>query len=430
MQAEQTTGKARGPVLEHSEQTEIQSQAHRRWRFKALGRGLRQGKEGQALVEFALTLPFLILLFVVLVELGLLIRSHMTVTSSVREAVRVVSARGNADPAVLVTSDGKIYGGNDVNNRVGQDGDTVLVQNVNTSLGQESSNITLLMTFRADATEVNTTYVKDSTTGQTVATTIGQYGIGGAYGVFYNPAISFYPFQEIFDAQFISATASSPQKVIFLPTVMSPAKCAQVYTGAGSASYPGFNTAANAGTVKPTTANLAGNTYGGPAFCGDASSPAITRTIALGQINGAANNATAIYGQPRYPGDSGKCNKDTTNGNQVLYADAIRCFRYNYAPWYPSLRRSSDVGLLPQTDPAVKGYYNYQLESAADFGSETPIAGNRAPDYAGVQMNYTHSWFLSFFPGSLPLSDRAVKLMEPTGGNFQQPSPPIAPTPG
>lgn len=429
MQAEQTTGKARRSVLEQSEQTEIQPQANRCWRFKAVGRGLRQGKEGQALVEFALTLPFLILLFVVLVELGLLIRSHMTVTSSVRESVRVVSARGNADPAVLVTSDGKIYGGNDVNNRVGQDGDTVLVQNVNTSLGQESSNITLLMTFRADATEVNTTYVKDPTTGQTVATGIGQYGIGGAYGVFYNPNISLFPFQEIFDAKFITATANSPQKVVFLPTVMSPTKCAQVYI-TGNASYPGFNTAANAGTVKPTAANLAGNTYTGPAFCGDASSPAITRTIALGQINGAANNATAVYGKKRFPTDAGTCTQDATNGNQVVYIDAIRCFRYNYAPWYPALRRSSDVGLLPQTNPVVAGYYNNQFEDASEFGDDNPNSGNRAPDYAGVQMNYTHPWFLSFFPGSLPLSDRAVKLMEPTGGNFQQPSKPVAPTPG
>jgi hypothetical protein len=210
---------------------------------------------------------------------------------------------------------------------------------------------------------------------------------------------------------------------------MSPTKCNQVYI-TGSASYPGFNTAANAGTVKPTTANLNGDTYTGAAFCGDASSPAITRTIALGQINGAANNATAVNGKKRYPTDSTNCKTDATNGNQVAYADAIRCFRYNFAPWYPALRRSADVGLLPQTDPAVKGYYNYQAESAADFGSDSPLAGNRAPDYAGVQMNYTHSWFLSFFPGSLPLSDRAVKLMEPTGGNFNQPSPPIAPTPG
>src|SRR6476469_9332933 len=45
--------------------------------------GVRKGAEGQALVEFALTLPFLILLLVVLVELGLLIRSHMTVTAAV-----------------------------------------------------------------------------------------------------------------------------------------------------------------------------------------------------------------------------------------------------------------------------------------------------------------------------------------------------------
>jgi Flp pilus assembly protein TadG len=152
---------------------------------------VRRGAEGQALVEFALTLPFLIMLFVVLVELGLLIRSHMTVTSAVREGVRAVSSRGNADPS----------GGNAVNARVGSDGDLLLTQNVNTALQQERQNVLLLMTYRGDVTEspITTTRVTDPVSGRSTSTSLGYYGIGGQYGVLYNPALSLYPFQEIFD---------------------------------------------------------------------------------------------------------------------------------------------------------------------------------------------------------------------------------------
>ncbi len=450
MQAERETEKTIRLQLEAPlDRTESGWRDRANWLFKAASGGgigpgrrgrLRRGAEGQALVEFALTLPFLILLFVVLVELGLLIRSHMTVTSTVREGVRLVSARGNADPSALVASNGVVYGGNDVNTRVGQDADTVLVQNVNTSLQQESQNVTLLMTYRADATEVDPVSGRpsDPISNTQVATQIGKYGIGGAYGVFYNPALSLQPFQEIFDytvTRTVPSNPSSPNKKVFLPNVMSSIRCNSIY---GSDAV-----------AKPTVPNLAGQSYGGAAFCGDGSktddsgTTGVNRAVALGQVSGSiTQNATMIYGKLPYPGSPKTCQPDPAKSNAVPYVPptsaatatagyAIQCWRYNFTPWYPALRRASDVGLSAQINPANPGYYNNQFENAAYFGLDNPPSGteNRAPDYIGVQIVYNHSWFLQFFPGQLTLSDKAVKVMEPVGGNFQQPQPATPPSP-
>lgn len=367
---------------------------------------LRRGAEGQALVEFALTLPFLIILFVVLVELGLLIRSHMTVTSAVREGVRAVSSRGNADPSVRTS------GGNDVNARVGADGDLLLTQNVNTALQQERANVLLLMTYRADTTEItNTNRVIDPVSGQSVATAanIGINGIGGIYGVYYNPALSKFPFQEIFDYNVING------EKWFSPTVMSVTKCASQYGSAEPAD--------------PSAGTLAGNTYGGAAFCGDASNNngitstgGISRTLPLGTNDANAGNATAIVGQPRYSGGANcaRIGGSTSVKDDVLYNPAaIQCWRYNFAPWYPALRYSLDfTGNDVTVNPTSPAFYNYQAEVASKFGDASVF---RSPDYAGVQIVYNHKWLLSFFPGSLTLSDKAVKIMEPVGGGFAKP---------
>jgi Flp pilus assembly protein TadG len=362
---------------------------------------VRRGAEGQALVEFALTLPFLIMLFVVLVELGLLIRSHMTVTSAVREGVRAVSSRGNADPS----------GGNPVNARVGSDGDLLLTQNINTALQQERQNVLLLMTYRADVTEspITSTRVTDPVSGRSTSTSLGYYGIGGQYGVLYNPALSLYPFQEIFD--YTTTTTNGVTEKWFLPTVMSVSKCASVYLSSEPA--------------KPVASTPAGNAYSGAAFCGDASNisstAGITRTLPLGTNDPNAGNATAIVGKPRYGGGSNCARIGGTGSNKddVLYSSAIQCWRYNYAPWYPALRYSLDfTGNNVNLTAGSPGYYNTQTENPANFG----VAGiYRSPDYAGVQIVYNHKWLLTFFPGSLTLSDKAVKIMEPVGGGFSKP---------
>src|SRR5438874_2500324 len=90
------------------------------------------------------------------------------------------------------------WGGFYLPDRVGADGDLLLTQNVNTALQQERANVVLLMTYRADTTEItNTNRATDPVSLQSVATStnIGQYGIGGAYGVYYNTALSLFPFQ-------------------------------------------------------------------------------------------------------------------------------------------------------------------------------------------------------------------------------------------
>ena len=375
---------------------------------------LRRGSQGQALVEFALTLPFLVMLFVVLVELGLLIRSHMTVTGAVREGVRAVSSRGNADPSALYATGA----GNNVNARVGADGDLLLTQNVNTALQQERANVTLLMTYRADVTD-GPTVVTDTTSGRKVATTIGYYGIGGQYGVVYSPTLSLYPFQEVFSYTIQANSNGVPEK-FFYPSVMSMNECAAIY----GTSEP----------AKPAGSTLAGNTYTGAAFCGDASNVSgvqanqgISRSFPLGTYDANSGNASAIYSKPRYSGGV-NCQKigSGTSPNDVLYlqtsttsSSAIQCWRYNFAPWYPSLRYSLDfTGNNVNVNPSSAGYYNYQVEVPSNFGDPSVF---RSPDYAGVQIIYNHKWLLSFFPGSLTLSDRAVKIMEPVGGGFSKP---------
>jgi Flp pilus assembly protein TadG len=378
-------------------------------------RKLRRGAEGQALVEFALTLPFLVVLFVVLVELGLLIRSHMTVTGAVREGVRAVSSRGNADPSYLYSTGA----GNAVNSRVGADGDLLLTQNVNTALQQERQSVTLLMTYRADVTDGPTQY-NLAANGRSVATTIGYNGIGGQYGVVYSPTLSLFPFQEVFSYTVVT-NSSGGQEKWFYPTVMSVQECAANY----GTSEP----------AKPVAATPAGNTYTGAAFCGDGSNVSgvqanqgISRNFPLGTYDANSGNASAIYSKARYSGgvNCQKIGGSGSNQNDVLYlqtstlsSSAVQCWRYNFAPWYPSLRFSLDfTGSSVNTNPASSGYYNYQAENPATFGDPSVF---RSPDYAGVQIVYNHKWLLAFFPGSLTLTDKAVKIMEPVGGGFSKP---------
>jgi hypothetical protein len=186
----------------------------------------------------------------------------------------------------------------------------------------------------------------------------------------------------------------------------------------------------------PKTATPAGNTY--PAakgeFCGDASntngitaSAGITRSLPLGTYSSTAGNASAIYNKPRYSGGA-NCTKMNSgaNPNDVLYiqtsttsSSAIQCWRYNYAPWYPALRYSLDfTGNNVNLTAGSPGYYNTQTEDPKTFGDPGVF---RSPDYAGVQIVYNHKWLLTFFPGSLTLSDKAVKIMEPVGGGFSKP---------
>lgn len=372
----------------------------------------RQGAEGQALVEFALCLPFMIMLFVVLVELGFLIRSHMTVTAAVREGVRVASARGNADPYVFAgTITSTVTGGNEVNRKVGADGDLVLVQNVNTALDKERQSVKMLMTYRADITEnTATNRVTDPETGASVAVTnnVGLHGLGGIYGVYYNPAVSLKPFQEVFS--YTLRVTNGITETWFVPVVLTQARCDAIYANMEPAKVPDLPT-------------YSGNTYGDTnTFCGDGAATPINRSLPLGKKVGTVDNVTQINNKPRYSGGS-TCNIPTSTGytSQTEYQQAIQCWRYNFAPWYPSLRRAIDVGQTAGTgQPNSSGYFNRQAELAANFGS-TNESSPRSVDYLGVQINYEHKWFLTFFPGSLSLTDKAVKPMEVIGGGFNAP---------
>lgn len=56
--------------------------------FRAIGSRLRRAEEGQALVEFALVVPFLLLFIIGIVEFGRAWNLHQVITDAAREGAR------------------------------------------------------------------------------------------------------------------------------------------------------------------------------------------------------------------------------------------------------------------------------------------------------------------------------------------------------
>jgi hypothetical protein len=61
---------------------------------------LERARSGQGLVEMALALPVLLLMFLAMVELGLLLRAHLVVINADREAARFASRGTFTDDAI------------------------------------------------------------------------------------------------------------------------------------------------------------------------------------------------------------------------------------------------------------------------------------------------------------------------------------------
>ena len=114
--------------------------------IKAKPRFARRAVAGQSLVELALSLPFLITLLLALLEIGFLIRSHLTVLYATREGARAEAAAGNTVPMNWPIQD------NSARYYEQADGDTVMVNNVNAALQEEKSNALFLSTYKADST--------------------------------------------------------------------------------------------------------------------------------------------------------------------------------------------------------------------------------------------------------------------------------------
>lgn len=63
------------------------------------GMGKRRGQEGQALVEFALVLPFLLMIVLGIIQFGILFHNYLTLTDAVRAGARQAAvSRTDADP--------------------------------------------------------------------------------------------------------------------------------------------------------------------------------------------------------------------------------------------------------------------------------------------------------------------------------------------
>ena len=178
-------------------------------------------------------------------------------------------------------------------------------------------------------------------------------------------------------------------------------------------------------------------------FCGDATkndyslkpSGGISRQVRLGQydpsptVPNTNDNFANIKGMPQFNGNSSEvCSGSYSSGppsdgiavkvGTTPPPPLLRCWRYNFAPWYPSLRRATDVAFNPNNVDSTTGdYYNYNFDNPKTFGDDTK--SDRSPDYTGVRIDYQHKSFLQYIPFNLSLSDKAVKIIDPIGGGFQ-----------
>lgn len=130
-----------------------------RWIMRAMtpqvgGRNVwRRGVAGQSLIEFALSLPFLMALLLGLLEIGLLIRSHLTIIYATREGARAEAAAGPTLPYDATNNVGFPFVQGDIAAIYTlPDGDTVMVNNVNAALQSERQNVLFLSTYKADST--------------------------------------------------------------------------------------------------------------------------------------------------------------------------------------------------------------------------------------------------------------------------------------
>lgn len=195
---------------------------------------IRRAAPGQSLVEFAIALPFLLILLMVLIEVGFLLRSYTTVVSAVRESTRAASAAGNADPY------------DNAWNPTLQDGDTIVVSTVNLVAIDELKNIKLVMSYRADSTAGR------SGTGSNDGTGISTGGTGSNSR--YWPVATMtansttIPYQRVF----ARTGASGP----FTTTVLTGSACSNATTPLGISAFCGknWNTAAYA-AAHPGDAN-------------------------------------------------------------------------------------------------------------------------------------------------------------------------------
>ncbi|MEI7556755.1 TadE/TadG family type IV pilus assembly protein [Candidatus Chlorohelix sp.] len=173
-------------------------------RKPASGNGLRRSESGQSLLEFAIALPFLLMLIVVMVEVGFLLRTHTSVVSTVRESVRNASSAGNFDPYYPDYTPTM------------QDGDYLIVSLVNTNLSDQIGNIKLVTTYRADSTAGRTgTGTGDGkSTVWPVVTTVAQGG-----------RTSGSPFQRVF--------AKNTGSTLYTTQVLTGTACTTALTAAG-----------------------------------------------------------------------------------------------------------------------------------------------------------------------------------------------------
>ncbi len=115
-------------------------------RKPSIRRAIRRAEAGQSLVEFAIAVPFMLILLIVMVEVGFLLRTHTGITAVVREGTKAASTAGNQDP-YDASWDPTL-----------QDADFILISQVNIGAQSDLSRISFVATYRADSTAGRTSY--------------------------------------------------------------------------------------------------------------------------------------------------------------------------------------------------------------------------------------------------------------------------------
>ena len=437
------------PELVHLPPSKPTTGVGRWWR-----RGIRQGYTGQSLVEFAISLPFLIFLVLTLVEMGFLIRGHLTVSNAVREGVRAASQAGDyrpvytgmylpmegppTIPANALPNAGDEYSSSDLRMlQPGTDGDAMLVANVSSSLQDKLKDAYFLMTYRADSS--------DST----------DYGLvknkGDRWGVVYiasdnDPQIHDWawgttnPYQRVFQhipqTLWVTITKASPNVTVTVPYIregwIAGVMDGGIFTYTISLPFT-LSTMSKAGyTIKAQSDPLTITEVIGVAYPpGNPNAKEsnlllvrrFTQTCPVGPTPNPVNQNGYYYrgnvittlkafcgsNDPNlhitpategYGGDGTGIVPAGKAGAGKMIGDLwVASFKAD--PWYPTWRYAGGFCDIRKPTATVgdANYYNNLKNS---------------PDWLGVRLDYYHYWLTNWF--GLPpfaLSDKAVKILEP-----------------
>jgi len=313
---------------------------------------LRKAEAGQSLVEFAIALPFLIILLMVMVEVGFLLRTHTSIVAAVRESTRTASASGNSDP----------FGTDAAYTPTQTDGDAQVVNLVNIMVRDGGSNPTKTL----DSINLVMSYRADSTAGRTSSSPSASGAGDGTARVWPIVTTSVGPPRTINPGQTNFIEGSPYQRIFARTSGTTGTFSTQVLQG--SACTSALTLAGFASTTSPNSFPC-GRNWDTSATAAAVNQPPRKTDLFVGTTN------------------AGGCNTS----------------KFCQDPWNPVFRRCLDI------DQGITTDITQANTSSAYFNNPATSS-----EWIGVRIDYTYSWATGFFPmPAMKLSDRSVKILEP-----------------